>query len=170
MLSLKYKPKDIVKTRNSPIAWMMMVLRPIGVIHSPYGEKGLEAPPQGRHRPEEVSEIEVFKEYAEGLKDVEGFSHLIILYWCHKSEKYMLLQETPWDTKPHGVFATRSQHRPNPIGLTVVELVERRGNLLTVKGLDAIDGTPLLDIKPYIPSIDSYPEAATGWMKNKFKT
>ena len=84
------------------------------------------------------------------MKDIEGFTHIHIYYWLHKSKGYSLHVNTPWDDIPHGLFTTRSPHRPNPIGHTTVELVEQKDNILMVKGLDAIDGTPVLDIKPYV--------------------
>jgi len=127
-------------------------LKPIGVIHSPFKNTG-KAPYQG-YKSEEISQIELFEEFEEGLKDIEGFSHILVIYWFHKSQGYHLLVKTPWDDTLHGLFTTRSPHRPCPLGLTVVELVAREKNILKVKGLDAIDGTPLLDIKPYVPSID----------------
>jgi len=142
-------------------------LKPIGIIHSPYHDRG-QAPHQGCRR-EEVCQVEVFKEFEEGLKDIEGFSHIILIYWFHKSAGYHLLVTTPWDTKSHGLFTTRSPNRPNPLGLCVVELVAREKNLLKVKGLDAIDGSPLLDIKPYIPSIDEKANVKVGWFVGKLK-
>jgi len=142
-------------------------LQPIGVIHSPYKNTG-KAPYQG-YRSEEISKIEIFKEFEEGLKDIEGFSHLIVIYWFHKSQGYHTLDKTPWDDNLHGLFATRSPHRPCPLGLTVVELVAREKNILKVKGLDAIDGTPLLDIKPYIPEIDARSVTKPGWLAGKLR-
>ena len=140
-------------------------LKPIGIIHSPFKNTG-KAPYQG-YKSEEISRIEVFKEFEEGLKDIEGFSHIIVIYWFHKSQGYHLLVKTPWDDILHGLFTTRSPHRPCPLGLTVVELVAREKNILKVKGLDAIDGTPLLDIKPYIPSIDEGSVVKPGWLEGK---
>ncbi|MGQ9546367.1 MAG: tRNA (N6-threonylcarbamoyladenosine(37)-N6)-methyltransferase TrmO [Dehalococcoidia bacterium] len=140
-------------------------LKPIGVIHSPYKNR-VAAPYQG-YRSEEVSQIEVFKDFEEGLKDIEGFSHIIIIYWFHKSRGYHLLVKTPWDDNFHGLFATRSPHRPCPLGLTVVELISRDENVLRVKGLDAVDGTPLLDIKPYIPGVDHKLVIIPGWLEGK---
>jgi tRNA-Thr(GGU) m(6)t(6)A37 methyltransferase TsaA len=140
-------------------------LKPIGIIHSPYKNRG-EAPYQG-YKSEKISQIEVFKEFEEGLKDIEGFSHIIVIFWFHKSQGYHLLVKTPWDDNLHGLFTTRSPHRPCPLGLTVVELISREKNTLKVKGLDAIDGTPLLDIKPYIPSIDERSVVKLGWLKDK---
>jgi tRNA-Thr(GGU) m(6)t(6)A37 methyltransferase TsaA len=140
-------------------------LNPIGIIHSPYKNTG-EAPYQG-YKSEELSQIEVFEEFEEGLKDIEGFSHIIVIYWFHKSQGYHLLVKTPWDDKLHGLFTTRSPHRPCPLGLTVVELVARERNILKVKGLDAVDGTPLLDIKPCIPAIDERSVIKLGWLEGK---
>jgi len=142
-------------------------LKPIGIIHSPYKNTG-KAPYQG-HKSEKISRIEVFREFEEGLQDIEGFSHIIVIYWFHKSQGYHLMVMTPWDDVPHGLFATRSPHRPCPLGLTVVELMARQENILKVKGLDAIDGTPLLDIKPYIPGVDERSAAKPGWFKGKLR-
>jgi tRNA-Thr(GGU) m(6)t(6)A37 methyltransferase TsaA len=140
-------------------------LKPIGIIHSPYKNTGA-APYQG-YKSEEISQIEIFEEFEEGLKDIEGFSHIVVIYWFHKSRGYHLLVKTPWDDNLHGLFTTRSPHRPCPLGLTVVELIAREKNILKVKGLDAIDGTPLLDIKPYIPSIDERSVVKPGWLEGK---
>ena len=99
------------------------------------------------------------------MKDIDGFSHIILLYWLHCSKNYSLLVKTPWDSEPHGVFATRSPNRPNALGFSVVELIERKGNKLKVKGLDALERTPLLDIKPYLPEIDAKANVRVGWVK-----
>jgi tRNA-Thr(GGU) m(6)t(6)A37 methyltransferase TsaA len=136
-------------------------LNPIGIIHSPYKDRK-QCPPQGR---EDICEIEISGQYGEGLKDIDGFSHLILLYWLHSAKGYSLLVKTPWDSKPHGLFATRSPNRPNPIGFSVVELIEINGNRLKVKGLDALEGTPLLDMKPYLPEIDAKSNVRVGWVK-----
>lgn len=140
-------------------------LKPIGIIHSPYRNMGA-APYQG-YKSEETSQIEVFKEFEEGLTDIEGFSHVIVIFWFHKSEGFHLLVKTPWDDVLHGLFATRSPHRPCPLGLTTAELLARQKNILEVTGLGAIDGTPLLDIKPYIPSIDERTVVRPGWLEGK---
>jgi len=145
--------------------WQASV-RQIGIIHTPFREMG-EVPRQSALA-EAICEVEVFKEYEEGLKDIETFSHIFVLYWLHKSEGFSLLVKTPWDDAPHGVFATRSPRRPNPIGISVVKLIERRGNVLVVSGIDAIDGTPLIDIKPFIPEFDSK-NANSGWLEGKLK-
>lgn len=146
---------------------MTFRVRPIGVIRSPYKEKG-EAPHQGRYS-ERVCEVEVFEEFAEGLKDIETCSHLILLYWLDRSKRDVLVAKTPHDTKPHGVFATRSPNRPNPIGFCVVRLLGREGRVLKVVGIDALDGTPLLDIKPYSGEVDAFPEARIGWFEEAKK-
>lgn len=154
----------------------MTELRPIGIIHTPYKKDG-DAPYQA-YRSEDVGEIEVFKGYEEGLKDIEGFSHLIILYEFHKAIKRSVKKEhrlevrgflvKPYlDDTPRGLFATRSPNRPNPIGLTIVELLERKGNILKVKGIDILDGTPLLDIKPYVPKFDRKDNVKIGWLEGK---
>ncbi len=139
-------------------------LKPIGIVHSPYKLKS-EAPHQGD---ETISEIEIFPEFVEGLKDISGFSHLHIIYYLHQSESYSLMVITPWDEEQHGLFATRSPNRVNPIGYAVVELIKRDKNILTVKYLDAIDGTPVLDIKPYVPEIDIKKVKKTGWLGKKY--
>jgi tRNA-Thr(GGU) m(6)t(6)A37 methyltransferase TsaA len=140
-------------------------LSPIGIIHSPYRDRD-EAPYQG-YRSKRISRIEVLKEFEEGLQDIEGFSHIIVIYWFHKSQGYHLLVKTPWDDVPHGLFTTRSPHRPCPLALTVVELVAREKNILKVKGLDALDGSPLLDIKPYVPAVDERSVVKSGWLEGK---
>ena len=143
-----------------------MDLKPIGIIHSPYKTRA-EAPPQGRT---EISEVEILPEYEEGLTDVEGFSHLHMFYLLHMSKDFSLSVNTRWDSIPHGLFATRTPNRPNPLGYSVVELIERNGAVLKVRGLDAIEGTPVIDIKPYIPEVDSKPNAKGGWIAGKIKT
>jgi len=141
-----------------------MNFRSVGVIISKYS-KISHAPPQGKG----VSEIRVYDEFSEGLKDIEMFSHLHIFYWLHGSEGFTLSVKTPWDTKEHGLFATRTPRRPSPIGYAVVELIKRKGNVLKVRGLDAIDGTKVLDIKPYVPSVDSKAGANSGWLRRRIK-
>ena len=141
-------------------------LQIIGIIHSPY-KTTQEAPNQGT---DEICKIEILEEYKEGLTDIEGFSHIHLFYWLHESKGYRLLVQTPWDVHPHGLFTTRSPHRPNPIGHCIVELIEKNENILTVKGLDAIDGTPLLDIKPYTKKLEIRQNAKLGWIeKTDFK-
>lgn len=145
-----------------------IVLKPIGFVRSPYKTRA-EAPRQGWLRPEVLSEIEVLPAYEEALRDLETFSHLIVIYYCHRARPWSPLITTPWDTRPHGLFATRSPDRPNPLGFCVVELVERRGRVLVVRGLDAIDGSPVLDIKPYLPTVDAFPAASMGWLEGRMR-
>ncbi len=134
-------------------------LKVIGIVHSPYKSRA-EAPPQGS---DEICEIEIYKDFEDGLKDIEGFSHIHVFCWFHKSTGYNLLVQTPWEKEKHGVFVTRSPNHPNPIGYMATELLECRNNILKVKGLAAIEGTPVLDIKPYIKKIDCKSEAVSGW-------
>ncbi len=140
---------------------MSVDLKIIGVVHSPY-KTTADAPFQGNDK---ISKIEISKEYEGGLKDIEGFTHLHVFYWLHKSKGFSLLVTTPWDTMSHGLFTTRSPHRPNPIGHAVVELVEQKDNILSVRGLDAIEGTPVMDIKPYIKKLDVKTDAISGWIE-----
>jgi tRNA-Thr(GGU) m(6)t(6)A37 methyltransferase TsaA len=137
-------------------------MEPIGYVKSPYGKtqeipKGLGA----KHETEGVLEIRT--EFEAGLKDIEGFSHLYVIWTFDRSEGFALEVTPPSDDRPHGVFATRSPRRPNPIGLTVVELLGREGAALRVRGIDMLDGTPILDIKPYLSSVPA--EALRrGWL------
>lgn len=144
---------------------MKIEFKPIGVIHSPYKTKQ-EMPIQA-YQSKKGAEIEVFKEYADGLKDIEGFSHIIILYWFHKSKGYSLHVRPFLDENFRGIFACRHPDRPNPIGISTVKLLERKGNILRVEGIDVLDGTPLIDIKPYIPKFDERKDAKVGWIKGK---
>jgi tRNA (adenine37-N6)-methyltransferase len=143
-----------------------MVFRPIGIIHSPFSSKD-EAPVQGAFRPNAMGSVEVFEEYGQGLQDIEGFSHIFLIYSLDRSGAIELVRPTFLDDEPHGIFASRHPARPNSIGLTVVRLLQRKGNRLEVAGIDVLDGTPLLDIKPYIPRFDCYPEASEGWTTGK---
>jgi tRNA-Thr(GGU) m(6)t(6)A37 methyltransferase TsaA len=108
--------------------------------------------------------VEVFPEYSEGLLDLEGFSHLILLYYFHRAAPYSLIAVPFMDSVPHGVFATRAPARPNPIGMSVVRLVERRNNILEIQEVDILDGTPLLDIKPFISDVDTRRHTRKGWL------
>ncbi len=137
-------------------------MRPVGTVHSPFSDTG-EVPKGLGARHEEEGELEILPEYAEGLRDIEGFSHLFVVWVFHRSSGVSLSGTPPCDDRPHGVFATRSPRRPNPIGLTVVELLERRGNRLRVRGVDMLDGTPILDIKPYLSSIPA-DQLRRGWL------
>jgi tRNA (adenine37-N6)-methyltransferase len=136
--------------------------REIGIARTPYAQtkeipKGLGA----KHDAEGV--FEILSEFEAGLADIEGFSHLFVLWVFDRSEGFELFGTVPIDGQPHGVFATRSPRRPNPIGLTVVELLRRDGNRLYVRGVDMLDGTPILDLKPYLSSI-SVENLRRGWI------
>jgi tRNA-Thr(GGU) m(6)t(6)A37 methyltransferase TsaA len=137
-------------------------MRPIGTVHSPFNDRG-EIPmgPGAKHEAEGT--LELRPDLEAGLTDIEGFSHLYVLWVFHKAEGYELLGTPPTDDRPHGVFATRGPYRPNPIGLTVVRLLGREGNRLRVRGLDMLDGTPILDIKPYLSSVPER-ELKRGWL------
>lgn len=134
-----------------------MELQPIGMIHSPYLIPE-EAPRQGRLAGE-FSELEIYPAFEDGLKDIVLASHLMVLYWCHRADRERLQAVTPFGPEVRGVFACRSPARPNPIAVCMVELLQVKGNRLLVRGIDALNGSPLLDIKPYSPEIDSIPEA-----------
>jgi len=139
--------------------------RPIGVVHSPFQQmKG--TPIQGIFAPEAEGSVEVFEEFAEGLRDVELFSHLYLLYCFHQAGPGELVCVPFLDDQPRGIFATRAPRRPNAIGLSIVRLLARQGRVLRVGELDIMDGTPLLDIKPYVPQMDHRPEAGSGWVKD----
>jgi tRNA-Thr(GGU) m(6)t(6)A37 methyltransferase TsaA len=144
---------------------MNVKLKPIGVIHSPFKTK--EDVIRDKEK-EAIAEIEVFKEYQEGLEDIDGFSHIIIVWLFHESEGYSLKVKPLHYEELCGVFATRHPNRPNPLGVTIVELLEINQNLLKVKGIDAFDKTPLLDIKPYTRS-DRKEKTKFGWLGEKEK-
>jgi tRNA (adenine37-N6)-methyltransferase len=143
---------------------MKIEFSPIGVIHSPFTDLA-QMPIQPRSKASASGTVEVFPEFTQGLTDLDGFSHIILLYHLHKAGKARLLVTPFLDSQAHGVFATRAPVRPNPIGLSVVQLERIEGDLLYVDGLDILDGTPLLDIKPYIPSFDEHAEYRIGWLE-----
>ncbi len=121
------------------------------------------SPLNGKHI---TATIEIFPEFAEGLKDIAGFSHLVLLYHMHLSKQSKLLVKPRRAKQIHGVFTTRSPNRPNPIGLSVVRLIKVEGNFLEVQNVDFVDGTPLLDIKPYIPEVDQADNIRIGWLQD----
>jgi tRNA-Thr(GGU) m(6)t(6)A37 methyltransferase TsaA len=108
--------------------------------------------------------VEIFEEYAEGLKDIEGFSRIILIYGFHRCTEHLLVVKPFLDTTSRGVFATRAPKRPNAIGLSIVRLTGVKGTTLFIEDADILDGTPLLDIKPYVPMFDAYPDASSGWL------
>ena len=140
----------------------MFSFKPIGFVRSPYQDtkevpKGLGA----QHEAEGA--IEILPEFEDGLKDIEGFSHLMVVWVFDRSPGYELIGKPPTDDRPHGVFATRSPRRPNPIGLTTVEILGREGGVVRVRGVDMLDGTPVLDLKPYLSSVPSE-KLRRGWL------
>lgn len=140
----------------------MFSMRPIGYVKSPFLHtkeipKGLGA----KHEAE--GDLEILEEFAEGLADIEGFSHLIVIWVFDRVDGFDLTANPPSDDRPHGVFATRSPRRPNPIGLSTVQLVSRQGAVLRVRGVDMLDGTPILDIKPYLSNVPSE-QLKRGWL------
>ena len=140
----------------------MFTSRPIGFVSSPYKDAGQV--PKGLGAKHEADGILVIiHDFEPGLKDIEGFSHLFVLWEFDRAQGFELLGTPPSDNRPHGVFATRSPRRPNPIGLTVVALQRREGVKLHVRGVDMLDGTPILDIKPYLSSIPE-DHLRRGWL------
>lgn len=144
-----------------------MKVIPIGkIITSFQSKKGTPIQPTQSGAP---GRVEVYKKYQKALDDLEGFSHVILIYWFHKSEGYSLKVKPFLDTEKRGLFSTRYPGRPNQIGLSIVELVRRKDNILYVKGIDILDNTPLLDIKPYIPHIHPKRRIRIGWLTGKIE-
>ena len=137
----------------------------IGILHTPW--RSVSACPRNGRQPDPapVCSAVVLPEFQDGLRGLEGFSHLILLYWLDRATQPKLTFKPPFDPQPRGVFASRAPFRPNPIGLSVVAFDGFEGPLtLKIRYLDCIDGTPLLDIKPYLPTTDSEPNATMGWL------
>lgn len=141
---------------------------PIGIIHTPFKDtKDMPIQAKGGKGIEGTIRIEPF--FAEGLKDIEGFSHIMLIYHFHRSKGYSLMVKPFLDDKLHGVFATRAPRRPNSIGISVVKLKKVEGRILHIEDVDIVDGTPLLDIKPYIPDVDVFQAKRLGWLSKKTK-
>lgn len=150
---------------------MEFKLKSIGIVHSPF--KNIEDIDSKKFADaggfdSVQGELEVLNEFEDGLKDIEGFSHLVVLFAFHESEGFRLHAKPLLDETLRGVFSTRSPHRPNPIGMTVVKVIERKGTSLKVTGIDMIEGTPILDIKPYT-SRDQKSSIKLGWLEPKMK-
>ena len=140
-------------------------LMAIGLIHSPFKEPG-GTPIQPSFAEGTEGIVEVFPEYAEGLHDLDGFERIWLLYWFDRASS-LCLRVVPFrDEVQRGLFATRAPCRPNPIGLSCVRLLSIKHNVLTIGGVDILDGTPLLDIKPYVPEYDAFPQSRAGWLEN----
>jgi len=147
---------------------MEIIMQPIGVIHSPYTDK--DQTPIQASRSQAIGLVEVYPRFIDGLKDIEAFSHIHLLYTFHDSSGYSLHIKPFLDDQDHGIFATRYPCRPNQIGMSTVRLVSRQGNTLIIKGVDVLDGTPLLDIKPYVPDFDHRTEdVRVGWYETRSK-
>jgi len=139
-------------------------VRPIGIIHSPFQEKeGMPIQPGSAQG--QKGKIVLDREFVPGLQDLEGFSHLILVYYFHQAKNPQLLVKPFLDDDKHGLFATRAPSRPNPIGISVVKLLSIQDNILEVENLDILDGTPLLDIKPYVPDFDRPGQVRIGWLE-----
>jgi tRNA-Thr(GGU) m(6)t(6)A37 methyltransferase TsaA len=145
-----------------------IVYQPIGTIHSPFQNiQGMPIQPAGAKGVQGT--VEINPEYVNGLQDLKGFSHIILIYHFHLSKGYSLKVKPFMDENLRGVFATRAPKRPNPIGISVVRLVRVEGNILRIENIDIVDGTPLLDIKPYVPEFDIAEERRIGWLSEKAK-
>lgn len=141
-----------------------IIYTPIGVVHSPFKEpRGV--PIQSAVARDIQGSVEIFPEYAEGLKDIEGFSHIILIFHFHLSKGFSLKVKPYLDDKLRGVFVTRAPSRPNPIGMSIVRLIRREGATLYIQNVDIVDGTPLLDIKPYVPEFDPKEKFRIGWLR-----
>jgi tRNA-Thr(GGU) m(6)t(6)A37 methyltransferase TsaA len=136
----------------------------IGIIHTSFKSiEGMPIQPSGAESIQGT--VTVFPEYSKALKDLEGFSHIILLYHFHRAGKAKMVVTPFLDSQPHGIFSTRAPKRPNPIGISVVKLRKIDGNILHIENVDILDGTPLLDIKPYVPEFDRYPADKVGWLE-----
>jgi len=142
-----------------------IVYQPIGVVHTPHVDPS-KTPIQPRYAEGIQGTVEVFPEFEDGLKDIEGFSHVVLLYHLHRAKKARLTVVPYLDDTPRGVFATRAPSRPNPIGMSVVRLLRREGRILHIENVDILDGTPLLDIKPHIARFGVADSVRSGWQEN----
>jgi len=140
-------------------------MHPIGVLHTPFTDK--DQMPIQASRSQAIGRVELFPELMDGLKDIEELSHIHLLYVLHKSNGYELQVKPFLDDRKHGIFATRYPCRPNPIGMSIVRILSCHENGLTVEGVDMLDGTPLLDIKPYVPDFDVRTGVRTGWYETR---
>lgn len=141
---------------------MSIQIAPIGIIHTPHASKET-CPIQPQFAAEAAGRVELFEEYEAGLQDIEAFSHIYLLYHLDRAGEIEMVRQTFMDDVPHGIYASRHPCRPNGIGMSIVKLIGREGNILNVQGVDMLDRTPLLDIKPYMPKFDIIAAASEGW-------
>jgi tRNA-Thr(GGU) m(6)t(6)A37 methyltransferase TsaA len=146
---------------------MEISMHPIGIIHSPFTDK--DQTPIQASRSQAIGTVEVYPEFSDGLQGIEEFSHIYLLYVFHNSSGYSLQIKPFLDDQEHGLFATRYPYRPNPLGISTVRLLFRQANVLTIEGVDVLDGTPLLDIKPYVPDFDLRTDVRAGWYETRSK-
>ena len=147
---------------------MSMTIKPIGIIETPFNDlKGMPIQPSGAA--DIQGTIIINKEYEQGLSDLEGFSHIILLYHFHQSQGYNLMVTPFMDDQKRGLFSTRAPRRPNSIGLSIVHLIKREKNRISIKGIDVLNGTPLIDIKPYVPGFDAKDVTKLGWLDKNYK-
>ncbi|HOC91882.1 MAG TPA: tRNA (N6-threonylcarbamoyladenosine(37)-N6)-methyltransferase TrmO [bacterium] len=148
---------------------MQYHIKQIGIIRTGF-QNPSDAPIQGVFKPDSKGQVEVYEEYASGLDGIEGFSHLILLYWFHRAKEFSLSAAPFLDPEnPMGIFSIRKPGRPNPIGLSVVKLESRQGGILNVSQVDMLDGSPLLDIKPLVPEFDFREDVKIGWLNGKLR-
>jgi tRNA-Thr(GGU) m(6)t(6)A37 methyltransferase TsaA len=143
---------------------MEIIYRPIGVIHSPFHNLE-DMPIQPSSKSSGSGAVEIYAEFVDGLKDLSGFSHIYLLYHLRKMRQSKLLVTPFLDTESHGIFATRAPSRPNPIGISLVKIISIKDNIIQVDHVDVLDGTPLLDIKPYIPEFEKVDDVRIGWLE-----
>ena len=141
---------------------MEFTLKPIGVIRTPF--KISEDTPIQSSNSDTKGHVELSEEYLEALKSLDGFSHIILLYWFHSAKPPKMLMKPYLDTEEHGLFSIRAPSRPNPIGISIVKLIKIKENRLYIEGVDILDETPLIDIKPFVPEFDNRPQATSGWL------
>ena len=146
-----------------------IIMTPIGIVHSPY-KTAKDMPIQGKFKPDVKAWIEIKEEYRAGLKDLDGFSHAIIIYYFHESQEVQLEANPFLEDEKHGIFAIRSPHRPNHIGFSVIKIIsiDTEGKLYFTE-VDVLNGTPILDIKPYVKHFDAREDAVSGWVERHFK-
>jgi len=138
------------------------IVKSIGVIRTPF--KSSDDTPIQSSKSNTKGHVEVLTEYLDALKSLDGFSHIILVYWFHRAKPPKMLQKPFLDTEEHGLFSIRSPSRPNPIGISTVKLISVEGTRLDIEGVDMLDETPLLDIKPFIPEFDNRSQATSGWL------